>query len=95
MTSLRVCAALLVLVAACAKKESAAGDSAGSVATTAAPSDDAARAAAVSNAIAANPAGADSILKANGWTAEQFEKMMYDIAADSAKSAQYAAAKTK
>lgn len=58
-------------------------------------SSDRARAAArVANAIAANPAGADSILRANDHTRESFEKLIWEIAADSAMSAVYAAAKT-
>lgn len=52
-------------------------------------------AAAVANAIETNPAAADSILRAAGHTAEEFEALMYDIAADSAMSAAYAAAKSR
>jgi hypothetical protein len=44
--------------------------------------------------VAANPAKADSILTANSMTREQFDKMLYDIAADSVQSAAYAAART-
>ena len=47
----------------------------------------------VSDAIKARPAAADSILRANGYTRESFEREMYDIAADSARSAAYVAAK--
>ena len=85
MSSIRICAALLVL-AACARTES--------TPDTAATADRATKAAAVSDAIAANPAAADSILTANGWTREQFQQEMYEIAADSAQSAAYAAAKS-
>jgi hypothetical protein len=70
-------AAVLVLVA-CAGKES---------------TDRTFTAAHVSDAIKAHPAAADSILKANGYTRESFEREMYDIAADSARSAAYVAAK--
>jgi hypothetical protein len=70
-------AAVLVLVA-CAGKES---------------TDRTVTAAHVSDAIKAHPAAADSILKANGYTRESFEREMYDIAADSARSAAYVAAK--
>ena len=70
-------AAVLLLVA-CAGKES---------------TDRTVTAAHVSNAIKAHPASADSILKANGYTRESFEREMYDIAADSARSAAYVAAK--
>jgi hypothetical protein len=51
-------------------------------------------AAAVANAVRANPSRADSILGAAGYTADSFEKLMYTIAADSAQSAAYAAART-
>jgi hypothetical protein len=47
------------------------------------------RAAAIANAITAAPARMDSILAANGMTAEQLEQMMYRIARDSALSAEY------
>ena len=51
-------------------------------------------AAAVANAIAAKPSAADSILRAAGYTPEEFEQLMYDIAADSAMSAAYTTAKS-
>ena len=51
-------------------------------------------AAVVANAIAAKPAAADSILRAAGYTAEEFEALMYRIAADSAMSAAYATVKS-
>ena len=84
-------AALLLASVACARgddasSERAADTSAAARATTAA---------AVANAIAAKPAAADSILRAAGYTPEQFEQLMYDIAADSAMSAAYAAARTR
>ena len=71
-------AAVLLLVGACAGKQSA---------------DRTVTAAHVSNAIKAHPAAADSILRANGYSRESFEREMYDIAADSARSAAYVAAK--
>jgi hypothetical protein len=52
-------------------------------------------AALTANAIAANPTAADSILKANGHTADGFQKLMYEIAADSAMSADYARTKSR
>lgn len=94
MSIARVSLALLMTAAACAGPKAAKQDTATTTAT-ATPADRAAKAAAISNAIAANPAAADSILKANGYSQEQFQKEMYDIAADSAQSAAYAAAKTK
>lgn len=57
--------------------------------------DRATAAAAVANAIAANPAAADSILSAAGYTRDSFQELMYEIAADSAMSAAYAAARTR
>jgi hypothetical protein len=87
---------LLLLAAAGCAREANDADVAMSdtAATIAAPADDRARAAAmVSNAIAANPAAADSILAANGHTRDSFQQLMYDIAADSTLSATYAATK--
>ena len=69
-------------------------DTAGATTTAvAAPADSATAAAAISNAVAANPSAADSILRANGHTPESFERLLYEIAADSAMSARYVAAK--
>lgn len=94
MSSVRLCATLLVLVAACARSESTSDTTAGSAAVAATPPpSDATVAANIANAIAANPAAADSILTANGYTAETFEMAMYQIAQDSAQSATYAAAR--
>lgn len=76
MSTLKLCAAALLLVAACAKGKES----------------DVSKAAAVSNAIAAKPDAADSILKANGYTPDSYQTAMYEIAKDSAKSAEYAAA---
>lgn len=90
---------LLVAAIGCASEANdadvATADSTATAATTTtAPSEERARAAAaVSNAIAANPAAADSILSANGHTRDSFQQLMYDIAADSTLSASYAAAK--
>ena len=84
---------LVFLAAACGGGGKSA-DSTGAASATA-DSDPAVKAAAVANAIADNPAGADSILTANGYTRESFDKQLLDIAADSAMSARYAAAKAK
>jgi hypothetical protein len=85
-------AAALVLAVACAKGDTAAD----TAATAAAPTTDRATAAAtISNAIAANPAAADSILTANGYTRETFQQALFDIASDSVQSATYAAAKAR
>jgi hypothetical protein len=78
----------LFAVGACAK-----GDGTADSTSIAASDDPAVKAANVANAIAANQAGADSILTANGYTRESFDKQLLDIAADSAMSARYAAAK--
>jgi hypothetical protein len=78
--------ALAAAMSACARGENAAD-------STAASSDPVVTAAATAKAIEANPAGADSILKAAGYTRESFQQLMYDIAADSAKAAAFAAAK--
>jgi hypothetical protein len=79
------------LLAACAREADNTRDTAG---TPGALADSATSAATISNAIAANPAAADSILRANGHTADTFERLLYDIAADSAMSARYASART-
>jgi hypothetical protein len=47
----------------------------------------------VARAIDAAPASADSILSANGLTRDGLDSLMYAIAADSAKTAAYAAAR--
>lgn len=87
-----VMTALLLATAACASGEKKSDTAAAT--TTAAPANNRARtAASVANAIEANPAKADSILKAAGFTRDSFQQAMYEIAADSAMSADYAAAK--
>ena len=93
MTMTRISLVLLVALAACARTDDAATDSAGATTAAATMDDRATRAAGISDAIAANPAAADSILTANGMTREQFERTLYDIAADSAQSAAYKAAR--
>jgi hypothetical protein len=72
-------------IAGCARGDTAADSSAAA--------DPVIAAAATAKAIEANPAGADSILKAGGYTLESFQQLMYDIAADSTKAAAFAAAK--
>ena len=85
--------ALLLATAACASGEKK-SDTTAVTTTSAAPANNRARtAASVANAIEANPAKADSILKAAGFTRDSFQQAMYEIAADSAMSADYAAAK--
>ena len=89
--------ALALIVAACAKPDANRADTtaAGAAAAPAASTDRVAMAAAMSDAIAANPAAADSILRANNMTQEQFQQLMFDIAADSSQAARYAAAKQR
>lgn len=62
---------------------------------TALPADsvDAVMAAAVANALEEASANADSILAANGLTAERWEAILYAIAGDSTLSARYSAAR--
>lgn len=84
-----VLTALLLATAACAS-----GEKKSDTTAAAAPGNSRARtAASVANAIEANPAKADSILGAAGYTRDSFQQAMYEIAADSAMSAEYAAAK--
>ena len=93
-----IAAAALLAAVGCARGERTDADSpaAASPAIAAGPitADRARTAARIANAIAANPAAADSILRANDHTRESFEKAIWDIAADSAMSAVYAAART-
>ena len=88
-------AALLLLAASCTGGEKPAPPAQDAPAATPTGVDRATTAAGVANAIAANPPKADSILGASGYTAESFQRLMYEIAADSAMSAAYAAARTK
>ena len=52
-------------------------------------------AAAVADAILARPQAADSILRAAGYTADEYGQLMYDIAADSVMSAEFTAARAR
>lgn len=81
--------AALLAVSACAKNDKTADT--GQLAPS--PVDLARSAALTANAVAANPAAADSILKAAGHTQESFQRQMYEIAADSEMSAAYTSAK--
>jgi hypothetical protein len=93
MKALRLGAAVLLLGATvCGRAEEKAGGRAASAGSTA---DRGVTAAAVANAIAANPRAADSILRAAGYARDGFQALMYEIAADSAMSASYAAARTR
>ena len=47
------------------------------------------KAATVARAIRANPDNADQVLRQNGMTEEQYESLMYEIAADPAMSAEF------
>jgi hypothetical protein len=83
----------LVATAACggAKEEAPAAADVTAEAPTLPP--DVNQAITLSNAIAANPAAADSIFAANNLTAAGFDALLYNIAADSAKSRLYNAAR--
>jgi hypothetical protein len=93
MRILTFAALTLLASGACSRADSTADSTSAASATAA--DDPATKAAVVANAISANPASADSILTANGYTRDSFDKQLMDIAADSAMSARYAAAKTK
>jgi hypothetical protein len=88
-------AVALVGVLACGRGEPAADTMAAmSTDTAATPAEARAQAAAaVANAIDAKPAAADSILQAAGYDRDSYQALMYEIAADSASSAAYAAAR--
>ena len=89
-----LCFGAVVLMAAtgCARGEEKADTPVVAATSTA---DRAVMAARVANAVAANPTAADSILAAAGHTRDTFQGLMYEIAADSAMSASYAAARTR
>lgn len=97
MTRSSIIAVLLVSVAACATPDAGTDTAGATTAQTPVPaaSDSATMAAAIADAIAANPTKADSILQASGHTAQSFEDLTFRIAADSALSARYAAARTR
>ena len=91
MTRTLLLPALSLLLVACAAGEETADTTAARDTTMAGR---AREAAAVANAIAERPSAADSILRAAGYTPEEFERLMYDIAADSAMSAAYTSARS-
>ena len=91
MTRTRLLPLLSLLLAACAGSDDGTNTAAARDTTAAGR---ARAAAAVANAIAAKPSAADSILRAAGYTPEEFERLLYDIAADSAMSAAYSTAKS-
>ncbi len=98
MTRTIVAASLMLIATGCAADDRHSDTTAAHASAAARDTSVAGRArsaAAVANAIAAKPAAADSILRAAGYTREEFEKLLYDIAADSAMSAVYTAAKTR
>ena len=84
----------LLATAACggAKEEAPAADVVTTVDAPALPPD-VNQAIMISKAIAANPAASDSIFAANNLTAAGFDALLYNIAADSVKSALYNAAR--
>lgn len=93
MRVLSLGAAALLALSACAKPDQApnAATATGATGATTSPAASRARTAALTaNSIAAHPAAADSILKAGGYTPDGFQKLMYEIAADPAMSAEYA-----
>jgi len=89
MRILTIGLAALLAVSACTAGEKS-GDK--TVAETT-PATRARSAALTANAIAANPGAADSILDAAGYTRDSYQKLMYEIAADSALSAEFASVK--
>lgn len=78
-------AAALLVLAACGPT----AESADASATAAAAENDAQRAARIALALQGAPAMTDSILSANGLTADQLEQLMYRVAQDSTLSAEY------
>lgn len=72
----------LIVAAACSRSEGSAAGGASDMT----PVD---RAVAVARAVRAHPTAADSILTAHGLTRDEFDALMYDIAADSALARAY------
>lgn len=98
MRHLCLAAAAILTVTGCAREERRPDTAAATPAATSEASTNADRArtaATIANAIAARPLAADSILKANNHTRESFQRLMFDIAADSAMSAVYASVKNR
>jgi hypothetical protein len=95
LTQIAVAAVAATCLAACSSNSSSsAGSGAAASSTQTASAGQSAkvdRAAAVARAIRANPANADEILRQNGMTEQQYESLMYEIAADPAMSAEYSA----
>ncbi len=89
---LMVLSAGLLLVGACAKAERSEDAMAETAAATASATADPGveKAVAVYRGIQANQAAAESVLTANGLTAESLDSLMYEIATDSARAAAYA-----
>jgi len=81
-----ILSALIVAAAACGGSNETPAP-----ASSASAPDDVALAIAISNAIRANPAVADSVLTANALTAAGLDSLMFRIAADSAMSVRYTA----
>lgn len=86
-------AALLLSATACGTDEASDADTTTAATAETGATERAILAARVANAIARTPGSADSILSAAGYTAQSFERLMYDIASDSAEAAAYAAAR--
>jgi hypothetical protein len=79
-------ATAMLVLAACGEKPAA--DASAAITTTGAESD-AQRAARIALALQGAPTMTDSILSANGLTADQLEQLMYRVAQDSTLSAEY------
>lgn len=74
MTFKTIAASVLILgLGACATSQTSEAEKAGVVA----------------KAITAAPEKSDSILKANGWTSQQYTTLLFEIAKDSARTAAY------
>lgn len=80
-------AATLLVLGACGGKAAKADDTA--VVTPVVSENDAQRAARIALALQAMPSKQDSVLTANGLTADQLEQLMYKVAQDSTLSAEY------
>lgn len=82
----RILIAALLTVAACGGKPA---ESEAAAPAAAVVENDAQRAARIALALQAAPTKQDSVLTANGLTADQLEQLMYKVAQDSTLSAEY------
>jgi hypothetical protein len=92
-SALLIAAATVACLGACSSDSGSTGgggtSSAGTRAMSSGQSAKVDKAATIARAIRSNPQSADDVLRQNGMTEEQYESLMYEIAADPAMSAEF------